>query len=48
MNIPALYLSWLNDFITVEKFAEHYNISVEMALAIIDVGTKTENFTKAY
>lgn len=36
--LQALYLSWLNDFLTVERFAEHYNLSVEEAKTLIELG----------
>lgn len=33
-----LYLSWLNDFISTERFAEHYNLKPARALEIIEKG----------
>lgn len=33
-----LYLSWVNDFLTTEKFAEHYNLKPARALEIIEQG----------
>ena len=35
-----MYLDYVNDFLTVERFAEYYQISEEYALAIINEGRK--------
>ena len=43
---PELYLDWVNNFLTVERFAEHHNMTVEHANDIIRVGRATDNFTK--
>jgi len=32
----VLYLDWVNNFLTVEAFAEHYNIWPELARNIIE------------
>jgi hypothetical protein len=32
------YIDWLNDFLTVEYFAEYYNITTSYALAVIELG----------
>jgi len=32
------YLDWVNNFLTVEYFAEYHNISVEDAHALINMG----------
>lgn len=42
-KIKALYLSYVNDFLTVERFAEHYNFSVKKATKIINLGRKLNN-----
>lgn len=34
----TMYLDWVNNFLTVPCFAEHYRISVEDAQIIIDIG----------
>lgn len=34
----AMYLDWVNNFLTVERFAEHYAISEEQANEIIKLG----------
>jgi hypothetical protein len=45
-KIKALYLSYVNDFLTIEKFAEHYNISAEKANKIINLGRKLNNVNR--
>ncbi len=37
-QITTLYLSYVNDFLTVEKFAEYYGISEILANDIINKG----------
>ena len=34
----AMYLDWINNFLTVDCFAEHYQISAEDAQKVIDTG----------
>jgi hypothetical protein len=34
----TMYLDWVNNFLTVECFAEYYQISVADAQKIIDIG----------
>jgi hypothetical protein len=34
----AMYLDWINNFTTVDCFAEHYQISVADAQKVIDTG----------
>lgn len=36
----SYYLEWFNDFLTYEKFAEYYDISVEEATRIIEQGKR--------
>ena len=43
---PEVYLDWVNNFITVKRFAEYYNMSEEHAEEIIHAGRLTDNFTK--
>lgn len=45
-DYPKLYLDWVNNFLTVERFAEYYNMTQEQAEEVIDLGHKTDNFTK--
>lgn len=34
----SMYLDWVNNFLTVEKFAAHYGISVAVATQVIEAG----------
>ena len=43
---PELYLEWVNNFLTVGRFAEYYGMTQEHANKIIEEGRKTDNFTK--
>ncbi len=38
--IQALYLSFKNEFITLEGFARYHGFTVEQAQAVIDTGRK--------
>lgn len=46
-KFPDMYLDWLNNYITVDTFADHYNMTSEHAAQIIAVGRATDNFTKS-
>jgi len=35
-----IYVEWLNNYLTVELFAEHHEMTVEDAQALIDLGRK--------
>lgn len=37
-KFAAMYLDWINNFLTIGAFADHYNISDETAARIIDLG----------
>ena len=39
------YLEYTNDFISIKKFAEYHDISIEQAGYIIDIG-RIENWKK--
>ena len=39
-TLRSEYLDFVNDYLTVELFAEHREISVTLAMAIIDEGRK--------
>lgn len=39
-KFTEMYLDWINNFLTIERFAEYYEISVEQAQEIIDIGRK--------
>jgi len=38
MTNSALYLDWLNNFLTLERFAEYYGITLEEAAIVINTG----------
>jgi hypothetical protein len=40
LNPETIYLDYLNNFMTVEKLAEHYGLTVEEAMVLIDRGRK--------
>jgi hypothetical protein len=37
-----MYLAYFNDFITVKRFAEYYNLTVDEANQVIEIG-RNEN-----
>ena len=42
-DVQKLYIDYFNNFLTLEKFAEHYNISIEKAKKIIEIGCKIQD-----
>lgn len=36
--VLGMYLDWLNNYIRIDTFAEHYQISTDTAIAIINAG----------
>lgn len=36
--LVALYLDWVNNFVSISGFAEHHNISHEDAVTLINIG----------
>ena len=42
-KIETLYLDWINNFLTVKKFAEFYGITEKKALMLIDIGKAINN-----
>lgn len=36
----SAYLDWVNNFLTVDRFAEHYNLSADDATTVIALGKK--------
>lgn len=47
-KLARLFLSWVNEFVTVEGFASHYGLTRETALRVISLGRKIhENRTRA-
>lgn len=39
-EIEDMYLEWFNNYLTTEKFAEHYNLSIAEVENILDLGRK--------
>lgn len=42
-KFSEMYLDYVNNFLTVEKFADHYGITVEHAQQIVDAGRAVMN-----
>jgi len=38
MTNAELYLDWINNFLTLEPFAEYYGITLEEAATVINTG----------
>ncbi|ACH88939.1 hypothetical protein ErPhphiEa104_gp027 [Erwinia phage phiEa104] len=41
-KLQEIYLDWINNFLTVERFAEYYALTVEEANVIIQAGHKIQ------
>lgn len=41
-ELMSMYVSWVNNFLTVEKFAEYYDLDNESALFIIKKGKQLQ------
>lgn len=37
-RIKAMYLDYFNNFLTIQSFADYYNISYKTAFAVVSVG----------
>ena len=37
------YLNWFNNYLTIAKFAEHHNMSIELAERLITRGSELYN-----
>ena len=37
-QLREFYLDWVNNYLTVEKLAEHYELDVSHARTLIDIG----------
>ena len=44
----GFYLEYVNDFLTVERFAEHHEISPEQALIVINLGRELHEANVAF
>jgi len=42
-QLAALFREWMNDFLTVKRFAEYLNIDEQDAATLIDMGRKYHN-----
>lgn len=42
-QLIAFYLEWLNDFLTIGRFAEYYGFANEEANLLVDLGRKYHN-----
>lgn len=42
-KLHMMYLVWCNDFISVSRFAEYYNVTEEKAKRIIEIGRIIHN-----
>jgi hypothetical protein len=40
IDLQELYLDWVNNFLTISRFAEYYNITVIEAEILIEAGKK--------
>lgn len=39
-QLADLYLEWVNNYLTIEKFAEHYQLAEKDAINILSVGLR--------
>ena len=39
-KIEKMYIDWFNNFVTLERFASYYNITIEKAERVIKIGRK--------
>lgn len=39
-KIEAMYLDYFNNFLTVHRFAEYYNISLPVAQIVLNIGQR--------
>ena len=44
LNTEEFYLEYVNNFLTVERFAEYYGISVQLAELLIKEGKQKQEF----
>lgn len=42
-QLADLYLEFLNNYLTVDKFAEHYQISEQDAVSLLSMGKEHHN-----
>jgi hypothetical protein len=39
-QLAALYLEWFNNYLTIDKFAEHHGLRVDEAIDLLDVARR--------
>ena len=42
-QLIELYLDWVNNFVSLDKFASHYELTTEDANTLIDLGRRFNN-----
>lgn len=47
-QFAKLYLSWVNDFLTIESFASYYGLTLESAKFIVHTGHTIMNHELQY
>lgn len=47
-EVHDMYLDWLNNFISTEKFSEHYNLGMAETENILDRGRKVQEEINEY
>ena len=47
-EVHEMYLDWLNNFISTEKFSEHYNLGMAETENILDRGRKVQEEINEY
>jgi hypothetical protein len=47
-EVHEMYLEWLNNFISTEKFSEHYNLGMAETENILDRGRKVQEEINEY
>ena len=39
-KLAAMYLEWFNNYLTIDKFAEHHGLHVDEAIDLLDVARR--------
>ena len=42
-SLNDIYLTWVNDYLTIERFAEHHGITLAQAMTLIDLAREIYN-----
>ena len=45
-QLEKVYLEWVNDYITVEKYAEHNSLHIDEATFLIELARKVYNTSR--